>query len=131
MDRPLVLFDGVCNLCNRTVSFLIDHDPQAILRFASLQSDVAKSIPGLAHPDYMRMDSIILVDQGRIHTESSAALLIARRLGWPWKALAVLRVVPRPVRDALYRFIAKNRYRWFGRRETCRLPSEAERARFL
>ena len=127
-DTPVVLFDGDCNLCNHAVTFIIDRDPAAIFRFASLQSDVAAQ---LLAPDEAGSDTIILLQSGRTYTHSDAALRIASRLRRPWSWLAVLLLIPRPLRDAAYRFVARNRYRWFGRQDSCRLPTPELLNRFL
>lgn len=141
MDRsatahPLVLFDGVCNLCNGVVSFLVERDPHAILRFASLQSEAARAaLRGVAGPlaadDGGRPASIVLVEGGRVYRESTAALRTTRHLRGAWPGLAILLVVPRPIRDGVYRWVAQNRYRWFGRTDTCRVPTPEIRARFV
>ena len=128
----VVLFDGTCNLCNATVGFLIPRDRTGRLRFASLQSAVGQEllrrhgIPAPATPD-----SIVYIEGERAFTRSDAALAIAGRLAPPWPLLGVFWYVPRPLRDAVYKWIARNRYRWFGRSETCQLPTPALRARFL
>jgi predicted DCC family thiol-disulfide oxidoreductase YuxK len=131
--HPAVLFDGVCKLCDAAVLFLIDRDPRAILRFASLQSDTARelleSVGGTVETDPPK--SILLVENGRVYERSTAALRIARHLEGAWKLLGLLLVVPAPVRDLVYRWIASNRYRWFGRSPTCRVPTPQIRARFL
>jgi predicted DCC family thiol-disulfide oxidoreductase YuxK len=132
-SAPVVLFDGVCNLCNGTVQFLIDHDRDAHLRFAALQSEAGARVlqaHGRAVPTG-DPDSVLLVAGGHVYSHSDAALRIARLLGFPWSLAAVALVVPRFVRDAVYRFIARHRYRWFGREESCRVPTPALRARFL
>ncbi len=126
-----MLFDGVCNLCNGSVLFVIDRDPAGHFQFAPLQSDPGRQLlqrHGYAGAD---LSSIVLVDGGRLYTRSTAALRIARRLTWPWRLLHALIVVPRPVRDAVYGLIARNRYRWFGREEACRIPTPELRHRFL
>jgi predicted DCC family thiol-disulfide oxidoreductase YuxK len=126
-----VLFDGVCNLCNGSVLFVIDRDPSAHFHFAALQSDAGRALlrqHGYAGAD---LSSIVLVDGGRLYTRSTAALRIARRLAWPWRLLYALIVVPRPLRDAVYDLVARNRYRWFGREEACRVPTPELRGRFL
>lgn len=131
-DRlPLVLFDGVCNLCNASVRFIIDRDPEGVFCFAPLQSDVGQAWVARHHAEADPADSVVLIDADGYHTRSTAALRIARRLSLPWRLLYGFVVVPRPLRDALYAFIARNRYRWFGREETCRLPTPDEQARFL
>lgn len=131
MDHPVVLFDGVCNLCNATVTFLIDRDPAARFRFASLQSDEGRTLLDRHGIDPARTDSVVIVEDGRAWVESDAALRIARHLPWPWRAARVFRLVPRPVRDTAYRWVARNRYRWFGRQEACRMPTPDLRSRFL
>ena len=129
--NPIVLFDGVCNLCNGSVQFLIRRDPGARFRFASLQSPVGERLRGELGIDRQAVDSVILVEEGRWYKESDAALRIARGLGGPWKALGIFRLIPRPLRDGLYRLIARNRYRWFGKTEACWLPTPELRGRFL
>jgi len=129
--NPIVLFDGVCNLCNGSVQFLIRRDPGARFRFASLQSPVGERLLDELGIDRQAVDSVILVEDGRWYKESDAALRIAHSLGGPWKALGILRLIPRPLRDGLYRFIARNRYRWFGKTEACWLPTPELRGRFL
>ena len=132
LDRhPLVLFDGVCGMCNRTVDFVLARDRAARFRFAALQSAAGQA--ALARhrlpPDYS--DSMVLIAGGRCHRYSTAALEIVRRLGLPWSILWALAVVPPPLRDVVYDFVAARRYRWFGKLDTCRLPTAAERERFL
>jgi predicted DCC family thiol-disulfide oxidoreductase YuxK len=129
VQRPIVFFDGVCSLCNAAVDFLIRRDHAKVLLFAPLQGQAA-AIHLHVLPN-TTPDTIVLVDaQGRWE-RSDAALRIAGYLGWPWKGLIVLRIIPRPVRDVVYRWIARNRYRWFGQKESCRMPTPEERARFL
>ena len=131
MTRTLVLFDGVCVLCNGFVDFLLPRDPNGDLTFGALQSEAAKqALRDAGVPDAMP-ETVIVIDDGRVYQESTAVLRVFHRLGWPWRALSWLRVVPRPLRDVVYRFIAKRRYRLTGRRDSCRIPSPAERARFL
>jgi predicted DCC family thiol-disulfide oxidoreductase YuxK len=130
---PVVFFDGVCNLCNAAVQFVIDHDKREQFRFAPLQSDAAQELvfgPGLARARDA-FDSLILLERGKVYERSHAALRIARRLDGLWRAAFVFVVVPRCVRDAVYDVIAQNRYRWFGRSAQCRVPTPAQRARFL
>lgn len=124
-----MLFDGVCNLCNASVTFVIDRDARSVFRFAPLQSDVGRAL--VAECSLGGEDSIVLVEDGRCYVRSEAALRIARRLDGAWPILSALRIVPRPLRDAAYRVIARNRYRWFGRQDACRLPTPDLRARFL
>jgi predicted DCC family thiol-disulfide oxidoreductase YuxK len=132
-ERPILLFDGVCNLCNRTVQFVIDRDPAGVVRFAPLQSDAARRVlaaRGRAAPEG-ELDSVLLVEGARVYERSDAALRVARRLRGGWPLLYAFIVVPRSARDLVYRFVAKHRYRWFGRTEACRVPTPEVRARFL
>lgn len=123
-----VLFDGVCNLCNASVNFIIDRDPKGYFRFAALQSDAAKALGETVTGD---PDSVILYEDGKRYDKSTAALRIARRLSGLWPVLYMGIIVPRPIRDVVYRFIARNRYKWFGKSDACRLPSPELKARFL
>ncbi len=125
-----MLFDGTCNLCNGAVQFIVDHERGPTLKFASLQSDAAGALLGAPLPPG-DPDTVMLVEDGRTYTHSSAALRIARHLRAPWRWLVVFAIVPRFVRDAVYRWVARNRYRWFGKTETCRVPTPELRARFL
>jgi predicted DCC family thiol-disulfide oxidoreductase YuxK len=129
--NPIVLFDGVCNLCNGSVQLILLHDPAGRFRFASLQSPVGQELQTRLGIDPKALDSILVVEGEHWYRESDAALRIARGMSGPWKMLWALRVIPRPLRDGLYRLIARNRYRWFGKQETCWLPTPELRERFL
>lgn len=130
-SQDTVYFDGVCNLCNAGVQFIIDRDRKRRFRFASLQSEYAKERLTLFGLQPEKLNSIILEREGRFYTESTAALHIARDLGMPWASAVLLLAIPRGARDWIYRLIAKNRYRWFGRKDQCRIPSPETRDRFL
>ena len=128
-----ILFDGVCNLCNGFVQFVIERDPAAQFQFAALQSAAGQQLLA-AHglPAPTTPDSVVLLEQGRARTQSDAALGVLRRLGGGWGlAAAAVQVLPRAVRDAAYRLVARNRYRWFGRQDSCWLPTPELKARFL
>lgn len=128
--RPVVLFDGLCNLCNGWVRFVVKRDPSARFRFAPLQSEFAQR----AVPDaesLKGLDSIVLLEDGRVFVRSTAVLRILRRLRPPWPLLSAFLVVPKALRDAVYDFVARKRYRWFGRRDACMVPSAEVRDRFL
>jgi predicted DCC family thiol-disulfide oxidoreductase YuxK len=132
-QAPLLLFDGVCNFCNGVVAFVIDRDPEAVFRFASLQSESGKAALR-AHGRSLPLgapETIVLIENGRVYERSTAALRIARRLKGPSKLLWALVLVPRALRDVLYGWVARNRYAWFGRTDSCRVPTPALRARFL
>lgn len=126
-----MLFDGVCNLCNATVQFIIEHDPGARFRFAALDSDAARELAAGCGVHAALPDSVVLIEDGKLYTRSSAALRVARRLRFPWPLLYGLIVVPRPLRDVVYAWIARNRYSWFGKRDSCMLPTPELRSRFL
>ena len=128
---PVVLFDGVCNLCNGSVRFVIERDPHKHFQFAPLQSETATTLIGGTADPLAMPDSIVLVDDGRLYVRSTAALRIARRLRFPWPLLWVFMAVPRPLRDWVYDVIARHRYGWFGKRETCMVPTKEIRDRFL
>ena len=152
-SAPVVLFDGVCNLCNGAVQFILDHEDRSAagsrehrLMFAALQSEAARTVlasasgadeaarlatSGDARAHGRDPPSIVLVEHGRAFTRSTAILRIARYLRAPWRWAALLVVVPRPLRDLVYRYVARHRYRWFGRSESCRVPTPELRTRFL
>ena len=130
-----ILFDGVCNLCNGFVQFIIRHDAAGRYRFAALQSEAGQALL-LAHgmaPTILAADpdSVLLLSGGQLYSHSTAVLRIARGLGGVWRLAALGGVLPRAWRDGIYRFIARHRYRWFGRQESCPLPTPALKARFL
>jgi len=126
-DRPVILFDGVCNLCTGSVQFVIERDSRKQFRFASLQSPVAQRLLGRRDD----LEAMVLVQDGEIYRKSTAALRIARRLDGPWPALAVLLVIPRFLRDAVYDWIGRRRYRMFGKRDACWVPRPELAERFL
>jgi len=131
MTQPIVLFDGVCNLCNWSVQFIIKHDPHGRFRFASLQSIGGQQLLALHAIDPEAIDSMLLIVGSRWYGRSDAALEIARRLAWPWPLTYALTIIPRRLRDWGYDLIARNRYHWFGRMDTCMVPTPALRDRFL
>ena len=128
---PLILFDGVCNLCNAAVQWVIERDRRGIFRFGALQSEAGRAALSVAGTTEDLPDSIVLIDGAGTHTSSDAAIRIARGLGFPWSLAAVALAVPRPLRDAVYSWVARNRYRWFGRRESCMVPTAELAARFV
>lgn len=128
---PIILFDGVCNLCAWSVRFIIERDPRAVFRFATLQSETGQQLLAQQGLDRSCMDSFVLIEDGRSHTESSAALRVARHLSGAWPLCFVFIILPRFVRDPLYRFIARHRYRWFGKNESCLVPTPEIKNRFL
>lgn len=133
-SHPVVLFDGDCGFCNATVRWSIRRDPLARLRFAPLRSATARRAVALAdpHTDFDALpDTIVLVDRGGVHTASTAVLRMLRHLRFPYPALSLALIVPRPLRDAAYRILARNRHRWFGQGDECPLPPPGLASRFL
>ena len=134
---PIILYDGVCGLCNRLVQFLLRHDKRGRLRYASLQSDFAEKVLNRHGIDAKDLDTLHVVEhyddpEERVWQRSDAVLRAARELGGIWRVLATVgRVVPRPLRDLFYRLVARNRYRVFGKYDTCMLPDPNQRSRFL
>ena len=132
----LVLYDGVCGLCNRLVQFLLEHDRRSAFTFASLQSAAGTSMVERFGGNPNELTSFCVVadyrtNGARMFSRSRAALFVAGELGWPWKLLRVARVLPRPFLDRLYDLVARHRYRIFGRYEQCLIPSEEMRHRFV
>jgi predicted DCC family thiol-disulfide oxidoreductase YuxK len=130
-ELPLILFDGICNFCNGTVNFLIKRDPEKKFRFAPLQSETGKKILEQHQLPADSFDSIIFVENGKLYKSSSAALKIMNRLSWQWKWSQAFWIVPRFLRDGVYNLIARNRYKWFGKKEQCMIPTAETRSRFL
>ncbi|QGY42341.1 DUF393 domain-containing protein [Maribellus comscasis] len=129
MQYPLIIFDGVCNLCNGAVDFVLSRDSKKQFRFVALQSEAGEKVcRELQIP--AETDSVILYWKKELFTESEAALEIVRLLPVPWKWAAIFKIIPKKPRDKIYRWIAKNRYRWFGQKQTCRLPSPQEKQFF-
>lgn len=127
----VVLFDGVCNLCNAWVNRVIDLDKKDVFRFASLQSNYGRQMVEKYNPKGAYMDSILLIDDNRMYERSTAVLRIAKHLGGIHAIAYAFIIVPVFIRDAVYNFVAKNRYRWFGKRETCRIPTPELKAKFI
>ena len=131
VDGPVVLYDGTCGLCDRSVQLILRHDRRGRFRFAALQSDVGRALLARHGLPVNALDTVVLVEDGRAWVKSAAALRIARGMDAPWPALRALGIVPRPVRDFVYDRVAKRRYRIFGRVDACMLPRPEVRARFL
>ncbi len=131
VQNPVILFDGVCNLCNGSVLFILNRDPSGIFRFAPLQSDTGKNLLSKFDLPNDKFDSIILVENNEYYLRSTAALKILQRLGALWKIVYVFMLVPRPVRDYIYDIVARNRYKWYGKRAECMIPSSDIESRFL
>lgn len=130
--KKIVLFDGVCNLCNSSVQFIIKRDKKDIFRFAALQSDIGKQLMKERGITALDMETIILIEPNiAYYIKSSAALKIAFEFGGLWNALKPLEWLPVRLRDALYNVVARNRYRWFGKQESCMIPTPELKAKFL
>jgi len=126
-----VFFDGVCTLCNRGVNFLIKHDKKGVLKFASLQSEYAQNVVPKALLDRDNLDTIIVYTDGKFYERSKAVLKLCKVLGGGFYVVLIGYLIPRFIRDGLYRFIANNRYRWFGTQSQCRVPTPDLKERFL
>lgn len=131
-DKKLILFDGVCNLCNSSIQYVIKHDKNDVFLFAPLESEIAQKIINHFNIDTAKTDSIILYSEEKgVAFKSTAALKIALKLGFPQKLLSIFFIVPTFIRNWVYNFIAKNRYKWFGKKEACMVPTEALKSKFL
>lgn len=128
---PIVFFDGLCNLCNGAVQFMIERDEKNMFHFASLQSDFAKESLKPFNIDAEKKDSFILLENGKLYQRSTAALRVARKLNKLWPLLYGFIIVPRFVRDGVYNYVGKNRYKWFGKKESCWIPTADLKAKFL
>lgn len=131
INHPVILFDGVCNLCNGSVQYVIKHDKQGLFRFASLQSDSGQELLQQYQLPQSDFTSFVLMEKGEIYTRSTAALKVARKLSGIVKLLYGFIIVPAFIRDGVYNFIAKNRYKWFGKQESCMIPTPELKERFL
>jgi len=127
----IILFDGVCNLCSGVVRWIIPRDPHANIHFASLQSATGQALAAQHGIDTSTLSTIVFIHDDHTYTASDAALRICTLLSWPWPLLAPLRFIPRPIRNAVYYFVARHRYRWFGQSDSCMLPLPAYQSRFL
>lgn len=131
-NKKIILFDGVCNLCNSAVQYIIKHDTKDIFRFVALQSELGISICKHLGVSFSKMDSIILYNPGVSYFyKSSAAIEIAKNFGGFWKLISILRIIPIFMSDYIYDYIAKNRYNWYGKKESCMIPSAEIKAKFL
>ena len=130
-QHPVILFDGVCNLCNSSVQFIINHDKQSKFRFASLQSETGKQLLTKFDLPTENLYSVLLVTGEKFYDRSRAALEIAKRLSGLWPMMYIFIIVPSPIRNFIYDYISKNRYRWFGVRNECMIPTPELKSRFV
>lgn len=130
-NHKIILFDGVCNLCNSSVNFIIDRDKKNIFKFAALQSEKGQKFLNKFGMDQNDFDSVVLVDENKFYSKSSAALKIVKEFPFLWKALYIFIIIPAPLRNFFYDLVAKNRYNWFGKKDSCRMPSPELKNKFL
>ena len=130
-NHKIVLFDGVCNFCNASVNFIIARDKKYIFRFTALQSDPGEELQRKFSLDPKDLSSFILIEGDKYYKKTTAALRVAKDLGFPWNLCYVLVIIPPVIRNIAYNIIAKYRYKWFGKRDACRVPSAKEKERFL
>ena len=129
--EPTILFDGVCNLCNGTVHFIIKRDKKKLIRYATLQSDTGLQLLQQSGLTWKDMQSFVFLESKKVYTRSTAALKVCRYLKAGWPLCYGFIIVPRFIRDGIYNLIARNRYKWFGKREQCMVPSQEIKSRFL
>lgn len=127
----IILFDGVCNFCNSSVNFIIDRDVTNYFKFGALQSDEGQVLLRKHNQSTDSYDTLMLIEGDTLYTRSTAALRVAKKLSGLWSLFYVFIIIPKFIRDPIYNLIAKNRYKMFGKKDTCRLPTPAERAKFL
>lgn len=130
-EHPVILFDGVCNLCTASVIFIINRDSRGRFKFASAQSESGRLLQNQYQIDAIEAGTIAMIKDGVVYVKSDAAIEIAKELDGFWKLLSAIRFVPKPVRDWVYTRIAQNRYHWFGKKDQCLVPTPALRSRFL
>lgn len=131
-DKKIILFDGVCNLCNNAVNFIIEHDKKDVFRFASLQSEIGKELTSKRGIDPKVIDSIVLIEPGVAYFQkSTAALEISKDLSGGYSFLSYLSIFPEVIRNGIYDLIANNRYKWFGKKDACMIPTRELKAKFL
>ena len=130
-DKPIILFDGVCNFCNAGVNFIIRQDKKNIFRFAALQSKAGQELADKYQLPKENFNSFILIDKGKVYNRSTAGFKVYSKLPWYWKWTQLFWIVPRFITDAIYDLIARNRYKWFGKKEECMIPTPEIRSRFL
>lgn len=130
-DKPLLFFDGVCNLCSNFVQFVIEHDPKGKFRFASLQSEAGQQVLQEMKMSGTKLNTVVLLKNGKTYTHSDVALEMSRDLGGLWSLFYIFKVIPKALRDKIYDFVAANRYKWFGEKDSCWMPTPDLQARFL
>lgn len=127
----VILFDGVCNFCNTSINFVIKHDKKNYFRFAPLQSETGKQLLQQFEAGELPLDSIVLIENNKLYKQSTAILKIAKQLGGAYPLIYGFVILPRFLRDALYKYVAKNRYKWFGKKDSCMIPTKEIREKFI
>jgi predicted DCC family thiol-disulfide oxidoreductase YuxK len=130
-EHPLIVFDGDCVLCSANAQFVLKHDRRGRFRLTTAQGPLGQALYRHLGLDTTDFETMLVIERGRVRRDSDAVLAIAEELGWPWRAARLLRLVPAGIRDRLYRLVARNRYRWFGKRGTCWTPWPQVRDRIL
>ena len=130
-DKPIILFDGICNFCNAMVNFIIRQDKKKVFRFATLQSNAGQALLNRFQIDWKANDSFVVIEKDKAYLKSNASLRLYNKLPWYWKWTQVFWIVPKFLRDGVYNFIARNRYKWFGKKEECMIPTPEVKERFL
>lgn len=131
MENQVVLFDGVCNLCNASVQTLIKLDKKGVLKFASLQSDFGQKVLGDNNLDQQNFNTFLYYKNQKLYSKSTAAIYVFSELGIALQGVKILLLVPKFIRDGIYNYVSKNRYKWFGRKESCWLPTPELKERFI
>jgi predicted DCC family thiol-disulfide oxidoreductase YuxK len=129
--KPIILFDGICNFCNAMVNFIIRQDKKNVFLFCALQSDSGKKLLEQYEIDWKANDSFVVIENNKAYQKSDAALKLYNKLPWYWKWTQLFWAFPNFIRDGVYNFIARNRYKWFGKKEECMIPTKEVRQRFL
>lgn len=129
--KHIILFDGVCNLCNASVNFIIKRDKKDHFRFAPLQSQFAQELCKKYDIDILKMESVLLIEKQKLYTQSTAALRISKKLSGLWPVLYTFIIIPTIIRNPLYNLIARNRYKWFGKKDTCMIPRPELKEKFI
>ncbi len=127
----IILFDGVCNFCNSTVNFILKRDKKNIFKFSPLQSEIGQKLLTEYNFSHTEFDTIILIEKGELYTRSTAALRIVKSMSGMWKLCYIFIIIPGPIRNYLYDLFSRNRYKWFGKRDKCMVPTEKEKSKFI
>lgn len=130
-QNPVILFDGVCNFCDHAINFVLKQDKKKIFRFATLQSEAGQKLLQQHNLSTKDFDSFVLIDDGKVYKKSAASLRVMNKLPWYWREVQIFRIIPTIFRDAIYDFVARNRYKWFGKKDQCMIPTPEIRGRFL